>query len=300
MDVASDLCFKIARRMVVRRDRSVQRNAGSGRQVFDADAYRNWREEELRGQFMSYFSPEDVAGKDVVDLGCGEGDLSFVMCELGVKSITGIELSERRYRSSVRRAEEKSWTVAPHFVLARRTDAVELPAESVDVLLCFDVLEHIMDYESVVADWLRVLRPGGRVLIWWVPWWHPYGPHIESLVPIPWCHVLFSERTLLSTCARVYDMSEFRPRIWDLDENGNKKPNKWRRMIRLPEVNKLTMAEFERLCAQVGLRIRSKRQRGFGSSPLARLTRGFLRVPRLREYFTSSVVYELQKDLARV
>lgn len=295
MGLATDICYAVSRRMVLRRDASEARRAGSGRQVFDADEYRTWRAHELRQQFMEHFTEGDVRGRDVVDFGCGEGDLSFVMAGLGVKSITGIEVSEPHLSSARQRARCQNLPLTPRFQLGQRTDAVELPTASVDVLLCFDVLEHIMEYERIVAEWYRILRPQGRVLIWWVPWWHPYGPHIESLVPIPWCHVLFPERALLATCARVYDMPEFRPRVWDMDSNGRKKANKWKSMTALPEVNKLTMGRFERLCRRVGLRIRSRRQRGFGSSVPARMTHLFLKVPRLREYFTSSVVYDLEK-----
>lgn len=56
-----------------------------------------------------------------------------------------------------------------------------------------------------------------------MPWWNPYGAHIESVVPLPWPHVFFSERVLLKTCSRVYAMPEFRPRKWDVDENRDEK-----------------------------------------------------------------------------
>jgi len=295
VSISADVCFRISKWLLLRRDSLTKRHAGSGPQVFNHEAYRQWREQELRGQFTEYFSTEDVAGKDVVDFGCGEGALCLLVANFGVKSITGIEVAEDRYEAAAARSSDRSLPVHPRFLLASGTEAIDLPSSSVDVLLCFDVLEHVMKYRSVVREWHRVLRTEGRVFIWWVPWWHPYGPHIESLVPIPWCHVLFSEKTLLDTCARIYDLPEFKPRIWDIDSEGQKKPNKWLTMQALPEVNKLTMRQFERLCRDVGFLVRSKQQRGFGSSIPARMTHMFLRVPALGEYFTSSVVYVLGK-----
>ena len=70
-------------------------------------------------------------------------------------------------------------------------------------------------------------------------------------------------------------MPEFKPRIWDIDANGKKKPNKWLDMKTLPEVNKLTMGDFERLAQLVGFAIQRKTPRGFGSSRLAKLTHIF-------------------------
>ncbi len=152
-----------------------------------------------------------------------------------------------------------------------------------------------MDPQAALDEWWRVLRPGGRVLIWWVPWWHPYGPHIESLVPIPWCHVLFSEKTLLETCARIYEMPEFQPRVWDRDASGEKRPNKWRSLTSLPGVNKLSMRRFETMLRSKGWRVARRERHGFSSGVIAPLTRVFTRLPFLREFVTSCVVYELVK-----
>ena len=104
-------------------------------------------------------------------------------------------------------------------------------------------------------------------------------PDPTSLVPLPWAHVFFSERTLLNVCARVYDLPEFKPRWWDLDEHGRKKPNKWRQLVQLPDLNRLTIAQFERLCQHTGLQIARRELYGFGGSRLGRLTRGLTRLP---------------------
>ena len=115
-------------------------------------------------------------------------------------------------------------------------------------------------------------------------------------MPIPWAHVLFSERVLLDTCARVYDAPDFQPKFWDLDEHGRKKPNKWRALERLPAVNRLSIRRFERLCRAVGLSIARVRYAGFGGGgALARAARLLTRVPGLRELFTSHTMYELRK-----
>lgn len=294
MGLGSEICFGLSRKMVTKR-RSGQ--AGGNPATFDKEAYQRWRDKELQQQFSDYFSPSDVVGKDVLDFGCGEGELSFLMMSLGAKSVTGIEVDESRYAACAGKVSKDpgSGERFPRFLCATNDTQIDLPDSAVDVIVCFDVLEHIMAYDAIIREWRRVLRPGGRVLIWWVPWWHPYGPHIESLVPIPWCHVLFSDKTLLETCAKVYELPEFKPRIWDLDEHGAKKPNKWRTMQELPEVNKLSMRRFEGLISDIGFEVECKRLRGFGSSSLARLTHLFLHVPGLREFFTSSVVYSLKK-----
>jgi SAM-dependent methyltransferase len=292
MYIQRELCFQISKRMVLSRKTGA---AGQNAATFDSSAYQTWRQSELKSQFTSNFSRKDIEDKDILDFGCGEGDLSFLMCDLGAKTVTGMDLSKIQIESAQLRAGKSLAGVRPDFRLAGRSDHIDLPAESIDVILCFDVLEHILDYEVIIKEWNRILRKDGKILIWWVPWFHPFGPHIESLVPIPWAHVFFSEKAILDTCSRIYSMSEFKPRIWDLDEMGKKKPNKWPMLNRLPEVNKLTMRQFESLILKSGLKVQMVKLRGFGSSSLAKITRVLLRVPFLKEFFTSSVVYRIIK-----
>jgi len=266
-------------------------NPASLRQV----DYQAWRAATLRDHYERYFAQVDLTGRDVLDFGCGDGGLSLHVAAKGVRSITGIDLKAELIDAARARAATLRPAAQPRFVAASDQRSIDLPDANLDVILCFDVLEHILEYEAIVREWVRVLRPGGRVLILWVPWLHPYGPHINSLVPIPWAHVLFSQRVLLDTCARVYDLPEFEPKLWDLDEHGRKKPNKWRELDRLPAVNRLTIRRFERLCREVGLAIERAQYRGFGGGALAWCTHALTRVPGVRELFTSHTVYELRK-----
>ncbi len=272
------LCFRIARRMIrARRPGDAGANPASLRK---AD-YEEHRAATLVKEYKTYFRSTDLTNLDVLDFGCGHGGLCTYLANLGARGVTGIDLDSDRIESAKARARSLELAVQPRFLTASNEHAIDLPDDSVDVILCFDVLEHVMEYETIIREWSHVLRPGGRVLIHWVPWFNPYGPHINSLAPIPWAHVFFSERVLIDTCARIYDSPEFVPKHWDLDENGNKKPNKWRELDELPQVNRLTIARFERICRRVGLTIERAEMVGFGGSRAARCTRIFTRVPGL-------------------
>jgi hypothetical protein len=109
-------------------------------------------------------------------------------------------------------------------------------------------------------------------------------------------HVFFSDKTLIEAAARVYDMPEYKPRWWDLDDNGGKRPNKWLATERFSDLNKLTIREFETLCDQVGLQIATREIVGFGGSAVSRMTRGLSKLPLTREFFCSRVIYRLRKD----
>ena len=221
------LCFRIARHMLRTRKSG---DAGANPASLRRADYETHRAETLQREFERYFSSIDLTGLDVLDFGCGHGGLSVFLATRGVRSLTGVDLAEDRIESAIALAKSRALPVQPRFLLASDDRTIDLPDESIDAILCFDVLEHVMEYEAIIREWRRVLRLDGRVLIHWVPWWNPYGPHINSLVPIPWSHMLFSERVLIDTCARVYELPEFVPKCWDLDEQGNRKPNKWQEL----------------------------------------------------------------------
>lgn len=307
MTLAGEIVFLLAKRRVARQaaeatvvkpelPRSNSYSVGENPASFSMQTYAAWRTSELRKQYTDHFPIAELQNRDVLDFGCGEGALSFLASESGAKSVIGMDLSEARIASARQQASVCQLATIPRFVVADSPTEIALPSDSSDVILCFDVLEHIMEYEKIIREWKRVLRPGGRVLIWWIPWWHPYGPHVESLVPVPWAHVFCSDRELIRACERVYDLPAFKPRLWDLDQNGMKKPNKWAAMDTLPEVNKLTMHAFEELCRDVGFAISTRKLKGFGSSTLGKLTHPLLAVPYIKEFVTSCVTYQLYKS----
>jgi arsenite methyltransferase len=63
-------------------------------------------------------------------------------------------------------------------VVLRQGEATSLPlpAASVDGVVCAQVLEYVQDVPSALGELRRVLRPGGRVVIWDIDWatvsWH--------------------------------------------------------------------------------------------------------------------------------
>lgn len=268
---------------------------GCNAATFHRDDYQAWRNSGLRKQFDQYFTSKDVVARDVVDFGCGGGELSAHVATLGARSVVAMEVDATLASLARTRLDGMKLPCPVEIIRNEDTTHMDAPDASADVILCFDVLEHIMDYENIFAEWWRVLRQQGRVLIWWVPWWNPYGPHIESLVPIPWSHVFFSERTLTRTCARIYDTPGFKPRLWDIDEKGSKKPNKWLQLETLPTVNKLSVKRFEQIIQAVGFRIDRREWHGFGGGRFSRMTRPMLKVPGIREGFMACTVYELRK-----
>lgn len=93
---------------------------------------------------------DDCSRQDVIyDMGCGEGVLVNEYRKAGY-NITGMDAN-----------------YASETVIRRSFLNSGLAANSVDVIVCLDVIEHLIypDQEKAIDEFARILKPGGRVLI---------------------------------------------------------------------------------------------------------------------------------------
>jgi SAM-dependent methyltransferase len=295
--IETHLCYLLNLVFLRTRLANFMRRPGYAEIMFSESGYSGWRDQELRNQFLEHFQLQDVQARDVLDFGCGKGELSFLAVSAGASSVTGIDLDAGQIAAAQERlANTAGIPRNVKFLCATEPTIIPLPSDSVDVILCFDVLEHVMHVQPILNEWYRVLRREGQVLIWWVPWLNPVGHHIESLVPIPWAHVFFAEPALVRTAARIYDSPTFKPRLWDIDpQTGLKKPNKWKALQELPEVNRLTIGQFERLVGSTNFQLRQFHLTGFRGSALSRFSNPLLKSKRFREYVCANVDCRLYK-----
>jgi len=261
--------------------------------------YAQWRDASLTSSWR-HFSDSELVGKDVLDFGCGAGQLSFFLASKGLaKSITGVDIDQAALVRAQSRLNSQPDCAETLCFIEGNVEGLPLEAESVDLITAFDCLEHVMNPQSILADWTRVLRPGGRVLIEWFPFKGPWGPHMEALIPLPWAHVIFGEKALFRTAKAIYDDPAFIPRHWDLNADGSKKPNKWGQWESFAEqgyVNGLDIADLRKMLRNVGLEIDRFERSGFGQSGAKRLIgQSLMALPVLGEYATSYTVIALQK-----
>lgn len=211
-----------------------------------------------RSKLEALFGPrfwDEIAGRTVIDFGCGTGDEAIELAQRGARRVVGIDIREDlldRARESARRAG-----VHDRCVFATHTD------EPGDLIVTVDTFEHFADPAAILSSMRSRLAPGGKVVIaFGPPWLHPLGGHLFSV--FPWAHLVFTERALIR---------------WRSDFKSDG-------ATRFEEVagglNRMTVGRFVRLIRNSGFLAES-----FETVPIRRLRR---LAGRLTREFTTSVV----------
>ena len=102
----------------------------------------------------------DVAGRRVLDAGCGEGYLARILAEHGAR-VTGIDLAPRL----VELARSRDADGAIDYRVADLSAPLPDEAGSFDAVASYLVLNDVEDYRAFAATVAQVLRPGGRAVV---------------------------------------------------------------------------------------------------------------------------------------
>jgi 2-polyprenyl-3-methyl-5-hydroxy-6-metoxy-1,4-benzoquinol methylase len=117
------------------------------------------RESEQNFRMKTALRPEELAGKLVLDVGCGMGRFAEVATRWGAR-VVGIDLSAA--------AEVAAKNLADRDFVAFQADVFALPfaPESFDVIYSVGVLHHTPDCEAAVKALGKYLKPGGVLAVW--------------------------------------------------------------------------------------------------------------------------------------
>ena len=102
------------------------------------------------------------AGMTVLDLGCGSGVDAMIAAQLVGSSgrVIGLDMTREMVSKARRACVERRLTNVE--VREGMSDQLDLPDDSVDVVISNGVINLCLDKERVLREVYRVLRPGGR------------------------------------------------------------------------------------------------------------------------------------------
>ena len=125
----------------------------SGHSLVSDDQRRAWL--DLLSRFVGH-RPQQV-----LDVGCGTGFLALSFAELG-HTVIGIDLSPQMIKEARRKAEQ----ILPHIDYhVCDAEALDCADETFDLVIARHVIWNLPHPKRAVAEWLRVLRPGGRLVL---------------------------------------------------------------------------------------------------------------------------------------
>jgi ubiquinone/menaquinone biosynthesis C-methylase UbiE len=105
-------------------------------------------------------SKGDLADKKVLDIACGTGEVSRMLCGLGA-DVTGLDFSEVMHGKAKEKLGDSKWTP----LAADAENLAGVPDESFDFAVARHLVWTLTDPDAAFSEWARVLKPGGRLLI---------------------------------------------------------------------------------------------------------------------------------------
>jgi len=106
------------------------------------------------------FAKQFIKGKRVLDLGCGVGYGSDFLAVNGAEEVVGIDISEEAINYAVSHYKRNN--------LSFQVDdcaKLKLDDNSFDIVVCFELIEHLKNYEDLLRQTVRILKHDGILLI---------------------------------------------------------------------------------------------------------------------------------------
>lgn len=181
--------------------------------------------------------PARLRGAEVLDVGCGIGNMLLAAKEAGAEAALGIDVDLQIFGYNFLQELADRQTIPTDGISMVEVDFCDFSAgRQFDLITCFDVLEHVAQPKPFLENLRNHLAPGGLAIIDISPFYYSQvGHHMFSYFSreeLPWVHLYHDfEARMQASCVDDWSSMRFR------------------------ELNRLTVAELRRLVSDVGLDI---------------------------------------------
>jgi ubiquinone/menaquinone biosynthesis C-methylase UbiE len=133
------------------------------RDAFGEDIGQNsWLTAEEQDSFLSLLKLGP--GKRLLDVACGAGGPALRIAAKTGCSVLGIDVHPAAISAAWSLAAQRRMTELSEFRVEDATRSLPFPDSSFDAIICIDAINHLPDRRAVISEWVRLLKPSGRLL----------------------------------------------------------------------------------------------------------------------------------------
>ena len=134
------------------------------REAFGEDIGQNgWTTAEEQDRFAAWLGVGP--GARVLDVACGAGGPARRLAQRTGCEVLGIDIHEQGIARARELAAQEGVADRATFEPMDANRPLLLPDASFDAVVCIDAINHLPDRSRTLAEWARVLKPGGHVLL---------------------------------------------------------------------------------------------------------------------------------------
>lgn len=121
-----------------------------------------WMTAEEQDKYLSWL--QLAPGKSLLDVACGTGGLALRIASLTGCSVTGIDAHQDAITAAISIAAQRGLAQRTDFRVTDAAARLPFPEVNFDAITCIDAINHLPNRPAIIAEWTRLLRPGGRLL----------------------------------------------------------------------------------------------------------------------------------------
>jgi cyclopropane fatty-acyl-phospholipid synthase-like methyltransferase len=132
-------------------------------EAFGEDIGQNsWLTSDEQDRFLEWLDLS--SGKRLLDVACGAGGPALRIAAITGCSVVGIDVHEQAVTTASSLAAQRGLTERTEFRSTDATGPLPFPNASFDAITCIDAINHFSERPRIIAEWARLLKPGGQLL----------------------------------------------------------------------------------------------------------------------------------------
>lgn len=219
--------------------------------------------------------------KVIVDIGCGLGGATHSYSKKGDNLVVGMDIKYFSLKEGKKYIQKYHGKSTGMELVNGSATSLPLKSESVDIAVANDFMEHVSNPQMAIQETIRIVKEEGFFFFEFPAYSAPRAYHMLYTIYTPWCHVLFSEETLVKAAKEIAARENY---FWVLHPD-------WEQLY-YKGLNKLSIKDF----ISILLRQKDIKLIRLGFNAFNKFLQPLVYLRGINEFFCSRIVCVLQKS----